>query len=229
MKRKKAVSTAASALGLIVLAIIVGRDYAGTRAFGRYSEARIRIGNSQNGLPELERRLLKAVHAWPRRVFFEELANLYFNAALAKIQSGAEDDQKLFLDKARDILLEEIRRYPAAADGYGNLGRVFMIYSYPHLTFAAQGREYLKKALILKPVDEYLNTNILAVMLDQWGILYPAERIDVRSRLRNILDHNEAFIYKILVLWKKNHASVDDLKKILSAAAELWPRLQKYF
>ncbi len=229
MIRKKAVTTAASALGLIVLAVIVGRDYAGSIAFRRYGEARSRVQSVQSGLPELERYLLKAVHTWPRRLFFEELANLYFGASLAEIQSGTEDKRKLLLDKARDVLLEEVRRYPAAADGYSNLGRVYMIYNYPYLPYVAKGREYLKKALILQPADEYLNTNILAVMLSQWEILEPSEREYVWSRLRNILDHNEAFIPKILNLWKKNNASIDDLKKILSADAELWPRLQKFF
>ena len=66
-------------------------------------------------------------------------------------------------------------------------------------------------------------------MFNQWNILEPGEREDVRDRLRTILDHNEEFLAKILILWKKNHASVDDLKKILSADAELWPRLKKYF
>jgi len=47
--------------------------------------------------------------------------------------------------------------------------------------------------------------------------------------VRNILDHNESFVGKIREVWKENHASVDDLKKILSADAELWPRLQKFF
>lgn len=226
---KKAVATATYALGLIVLVIIVGRDYAGTRAFGRYREARSRVRSIRSGLPELERHLLKAVHIWPRRVFFEELANLYYDAALAEIRSGTEGKRKMLLDKAGDVLLEEIRRYPAAADGYSNLGRVYMSYNDPYLTHAAKGRAYLKEALILQPADEYLNTNILTVMLSQWEILDPAERIDVRSRLRDILDHNEAFIYEILDLWKKNHASVDDLKKILSADAELWTHLKKFF
>ena len=183
----------------------------------------------QSGLPELERYLLKAVHTWPRRLFFEELGNLYFDGALAEIQSGTEDKRESLLDKARDVLLEEVRRYPAAADGYFNLGRVYMTYNYPHLTYAAKGREYLKKALVLQPADEYLNTNILAVMLSQWQILDQTEREDVRSRLRNILDYNEAFILKILNIWKKNHASIDDLIKILSSDAELWLRLQKFF
>ena len=66
-------------------------------------------------------------------------------------------------------------------------------------------------------------------MLSQWEILDPAEKIDIQSRLKIILDNNEVFIFKLLDLWKKNHASVNDLKKILSANMELWPRLQKYF
>lgn len=214
---------------MIVLAVIVGRDYAGSIAFRRYGEARSRVRSIQSGLPELERYLLKAVHTWPRRLFFEELGNLYFDGALAEIQSGTEDKRESLLDKARDVLLEEVRRYPAAADGYFNLGRVYMTYNYPHLTYAAKGREYLKKALVLQPADEYLNTNILAVMLSQWQILDQTEREDVRSRLRNILDYNEAFILKILNIWKKNHASIDDLIKILSSDAELWLRLQKFF
>jgi len=229
MIRKKTVTTTASALGLIVLAVIVGGDYAGTIAFRGYGKARSRVRSIQSGLPELERRLLKAVHTWPRRLFFEELGNLYFDAALAEIQFGSEDKRESLLDKARDVLLEEVRRYPAAADGYFNLGRVYMTYNYPYLTSAAKGREYLKKALILQPADEYLNTNILAVMLSQWEILDPAERKDVRSRLRKILENNEAFISKILNIWEKNNASIDDLKKILSADAELWPRMQKFF
>ena len=229
MTRNKASFTIGAALGLIALFVTAVRDYAGARAFGRYRDARSSVPSIQSGLPELERQLLKAVHTWPRRLFFEELANLYFDASLAEIQSGTEDKRKSLLDKARDVLLEEVRRYPAAADGYCNLGRVYMISNYPYLTEAAKGRGYLRKALILQPADNYLNTNILAVMLSQWEKLEPFERDDVRARLRNILDHNEAFIAKILILWKRNHASVDDLKKILSADAELWPRLMKYF
>jgi len=229
MTRNKAILTVGSTLGMIVLAVIVGRDFAGSIAFRHYGEARSRIRIIQSGLPELERYLLKAIHAWPRRLFFEELGNLYFDAALAEIQSGTEDKRESLLDKARDILLEEIRRYPAATDGYFNLGRVYMTYNYPYLTYAAKGREYLKKALILQPADEYSNTNILAVMLSQWEILDPAEREYVWSSLRNILDYNKAFIPKILSIWKKNHASIDGLIRILSADTDLWPRLKEFF
>jgi hypothetical protein len=66
-------------------------------------------------------------------------------------------------------------------------------------------------------------------MLNQWSIPDPPERQDVNGRLKSILDNNSAFVPKIIDLCKSNRGLVENLKTILSADTELWPRLKKFF
>jgi tetratricopeptide (TPR) repeat protein len=218
----------AAGVGLVVLFVFAARDYLGARYYEAYHTARENVRSIQSGLPELEGLLRRAVRFAPRRAYLEALGSLYLDAALAENQSGSEEKRDAFLDKARDVLLWEIAKYPAAAYGYYNLGRVYMLYNYPLLTYATKGREYYRKALSLEPADEFMNVNVLTLMLGQWGRLGAEEKAVVWRRLGDALDHNEGFLRKVRGLWKQSYGNFDRLREIYAENPDLAPRLKKY-
>lgn len=216
------------ALGLVVLLLLAARDYLGVRHYEAYLEARKNVRGIQSGLPELEGHLRRAVRFAPRYDYLEALGSLYLDAALAENQSGSEKKRDAFLDKARDVLVREIAKFPVAAYGYYNLGRVYMLYNYPLLTYATKGREYYRKALALEPADEFMNVNVLTLMLGQWGRLDAEEKAVVWRCLGDALDHNEGFLRKVRGLWKQSYVNLDRLREIYAENPDLAPRLKKY-
>jgi tetratricopeptide (TPR) repeat protein len=216
------------ALGLVSLLLLATRDYLGARHYEAYLEARKNVRSIQSGLPELEGHLRRAVRIAPRRAYLEALGSLYLDAALAENQSGSEEKRDAFLDKARDVLLREIAKYPVAAYGYYNLGRVYMLYNYPLLTYATKGREYYRKALSLEPADEFMNVTVLTLMLGHWGRLGAEEKADVWRRLGDTLDHNEGFLRNVRGLWMQSYGNLARLREIYAENPDLAPRLKKY-
>lgn len=226
-KRGRGTAVAAG-VGLVVLFVFAARDYLGTRFYEDYYTARENVRSIQSGLPELERLLRRAVRFAPRRAYLEALGSLYLEAAMAENQFGSEKKRDALLDEARDVLLREIGKYPAAAYGYYNLGRVYMLYNHPLLTYAARGRDYFRKALALQPADEFMNVNVLTLMLGQWGRLGAEEKAVVWRHLRDALDHNEGFLRKVRGLWKLSYVNLDRLREIYAEDPDLAPRLKKY-
>jgi len=218
------VGAVAGAVGLVVMMVIAVRDYLGAHHYQAYLDAR----SVQSGLPELEGHLRRAVRFAPRYDYLEALGSLYLDAALAENQFGSEEKRDAFLDKARDVLLREIAKYPAAVYGYYNLGRVYMLYNYPLLTYATKGREYYRKALSLEPADEFINVNVLTLMLGQWGRLGAEEKADVWRRLGETLNHNEGFLRKVRGLWKQSYGNLGRLREIYAENPDLAPQLKKY-
>jgi len=222
------IAAVAAGAGLVVLMAFAARDYIGARYYEAYHTARENVRSIQSGLPELEGLLRQAVRFAPRRAYLEALGSLYLDAALAENRYGSPEKRDALLDKARDVLLREIRKYPAAAYGYYNLGRVFMLYNPPFLTYAARGRDYFRKALALEPADEFMNVNVLTLMLGHWGRLGAEEKADVWRRLGDTLDHNEEFLRKVRGLWKQSYGNLDRLREIYAENPDLAPRLNKY-
>jgi len=218
------VGAVAGAVGLVVMMVIAVRDYLGAHHYQAYLDAR----SVQSGLPELEGHLRRAVRFAPRYDYLEALGSLYLEAAMAENRFGSEKNRDAFLDKARDALVREIAKFPVAAYGYYNLGRVYMLYNYPLLTYAAKGREYYRKAFLLEPADEFMNVNVLTLMLGQWGRLGAEEKAVVWRRLGDALDHNEGFLQKVRGLWKQSYVNIDRLREIYAENPDLAPRLKKY-
>lgn len=218
----------AAGIGLVILFVFAARDYLGAFYYEAYFMARENAGSVQSGLPELEGLLSRAVRFSPRRAYLEALGSLYLEAALAENQSGSPEKRDALLDQARDVLLREIRKYPAAAYGYYNLGRVYMLYNHPLLTYAARGREYFRKALVLQPAERFMNVNALTLILGQWALLDGAEKADAWRRLADILEHNEGFLRAIRDLWKRTHGDLEGLRAVYSENPALSPRLEAF-
>ena len=229
MKNKRIFAVIAIALGLVVLLFLAARDYTGSYYYGKFRQARERAKSVQSELDRLEIYLNKAVHFAPRRAYFEAKGSLYLDMALSENQFGSEEKRDEFLDKAKEVFERQISMYPASAFAYYSLGRTSMLYNFPLLTYAAKGRAYFRKALFLQPSDEFLNINILTVILSQWDLLTTEEKDDLHNRLESVLSRNEAFVNKINNLWKKDYGSLDRLKEILSRYPDLWDRIQRFF
>jgi tetratricopeptide (TPR) repeat protein len=229
-KKEKTLSVGAvaGAVGLVVMMVIAVLDYLGAHHYQAYLDARKNARSVQSGLPELEGHLRRAVRFAPRYDYLEALGSLYLEAAMAENQFGSEKKRDAFLDKARDVLVREIAKFPVAAYGYYNLGRVYMLYNYPLLTYAAKGREYYRRALFLEPADEFMNVNVLTLMLGQWGRLGAEEKAVVWRCLGDALDHNEGFLRKVRGLWKQSYVNIDRLREIYAENPDLAPRLKKY-
>jgi len=182
----------------------------------------------QNGLPELEGLLRRAVRFAPRRAYLEALGSLYLDAALAENQYGSPEKRDALLDEARDVLLREIGKYPAAAFGYYNLGRVYMLYNHPLLIYAAKGRDYFRKGLALQPADEFMNVNVLTLFLGQWALLDGGEKEDAWRRLADVLECNEGFLRGIRDLWKRTYGNLEGLRAVYAENPAFGPRLEAF-
>ena len=222
------IAAVAAGAGLAVLMAFAARDYIGARYYEAYYATRENVRSIQSGLPELEGLLRQAVRFAPRRAYLEALGSLYLDAALAENQYGSPEKRDALLDEARDILLREIGKYPAAAYGYYNLGRVYMLYNHPLLTYAARGRDYFRKALALQPADEFMNVNVLTLFLGQWALLDGGEKEDAWRRLGDTLERNEGFLRKVRGIWKQSYGNLDRLREIYAENPDLAPRLKKY-
>jgi tetratricopeptide (TPR) repeat protein len=221
-------TTAAAGVGLVVLLVFAAREYLGARFYEAYYTTRENVRSIQSGLPELEGLLRRAVRFAPRRAYLEALGSLYLDAALAENQDGSPEKREALLDEARDVLLREIRKYPAAAYGYYNLGRVYMLYNHPLLTYAARGRDYFRKALALQPADEFMNVNVLTLFLGQWALLDGGEREDAWRRLADALERNEGFLRRIRDLWKRTYGNLEGLRAVYADNPNLGPRLEAF-
>ena len=227
-RRARWIAAVAAGAGLVVLVAFAARDYIGARYYEDYFAARGNVRSIQSGLSELEGLLRQAVRFAPRRAHLEALGGLYLDAALAETQYGSPEKRDALLDKARDVLLREIGKYPAAAYGYYNLGRVYLLYNHPLLTYAARGREYFRKALALQPADEFMNVNALTLFLGQWALLDGGEKEDAWRRLAGALERNEGFLRRIRDLWKRTYGNMDGLRAIYAENPTLGPRLETF-
>jgi len=227
-KWRRGAAAVAAGAGLVVLMAFAARDYIGARYYEDYYAARENVRSIQSGLPELERLLRRAVRFAPRRAYLEALGSLYLDAALAENQYGSPEKRDALLDKARDVLLREIGNYPAAAYGYYNLGRVYMLYNHPLLTYAARGRDYFRKALALQPADDFMNVNVLTLFLGQWALLDGGEKEDAWRRLADALERNEGFLRGIRDLWKRTNGNLEGLRAVYAENPALGPRLEAF-
>jgi hypothetical protein len=227
-RRKRWIGAVAAGAGLAAIMAFAARDYIGARYYEDYYAARENVRSIQSGLPELEGLLRGAVRFAPRRAYIEALGSLYLDAALAENQYGSPEKRDALLDKARDVLLTEVGKYPAAAYGYYNLGRVYMLYNHPLLTYAATGRDYFRKALALQPADEFMNVNAIALFLGQWALLDGGEKEDAWRRLAGAIEHNEGFLRRIRELWKQTYGSLEGLRAVYAENPALGPRLEAF-
>jgi len=152
--------------------------------------------------------LRRAVWFAPRRAYLEALgASARRGLGREPVREPGEARRAPRQGAGRSA--EGDREYPAAAFGYYNLGRVYMLYNYPLLTYAARGRDYFRKALVLQPADEFINVNVLTLFLGQWALLEGEEKEDAWRRLADALERNEGFLRGIRDLWKQTYGNLE--------------------
>jgi hypothetical protein len=225
-RRRSRAAVLALSAGLFVVALFV---FLRAHSYSAYQEARAEAKSIESAFPLMDRDLRSAARFPGHPMALGELGRIYLERAFAEIQFGSGEKREEYLDKARDAFVGQIRANPLDANAFYRMGIVYTLYNYPLRTYADRGWPYIIRALELSPSDEFLNANGLYIFLAQWDALSQKERGFVWARLKEIVNLNPFFISKIANLWKANQLPLDDLKKILSADAELWPRLQKYF
>lgn len=197
------------------------------QSFSRYREARAEAKSLESALPSLEKNLQAAARFPGRAGAWGELGRVYLELALAEDQFGSASGREAYLDKARDALAEQIRRYPLDAMALYRAGMVYTLYSRPLMIYAERGWPFFIRALELSPSDEFININGLFILLSQWERLPGKEREFVRIRLRQIADRNLPFISGIGALWSKSFGSRDGLLGILAQDHGYWFQMGK--
>lgn len=213
---------------IVLLYVLATTEYLGYHYFAKYEDARAQSRSIESNFLELEKNLKKAVHFYHNPDFYGELGRLYLDRALAENAFGSGEKRDSYLDQALAAYTEQIRKNAVDSYAYYDLGRVYMLYNFPLLTYAEKGRQYFKKALELDPGDDFLNIDILYVYLTQWSSLRTEENEFLAGRLQDVLKYNPDFIPRIRDLWKENFGGIDRLKEILTGSP-LWVQLQKYF
>ena len=212
--------------GLFVLA---ARAYLGYRNFYSYAAGREKATNLEGSFGALEPKLKRAGSFSHNPLFYQEMGRLYLEMALAENKFGTPEKRDEYLDRARDSLEGLIRRNPLEAFGYYELGKVYMLYNYPLLTYAAKGRAYLRKALEMRLVDEDLNVNVIYAYLAQWDRLSAAEKDFVYAAVGRNLETDPNFFPRVLALWTSEFKDSAKLKAVFSENSDLWPELVRFF
>jgi hypothetical protein len=195
--------------------------------FSAYEDARAEAKSIESAFPGLESDLRAAARFPGHPAALGELGRIYMERALAENQFGSAEKREEYLDRARDVLKDQIRKNPLDANSFYRLGIVYTLYNYPLMTYAEKGWDYFIRALELAPSDEFLNVNGLYIFLTQWDGLDRKTQEFVRGRLREVADFNPAFILKIGDLWSKNFGNRDSLREILARDEKLWLRIKR--
>jgi hypothetical protein len=200
-----------------VMLVLAAAHYLGYHSFYEYKKARAAAESLERSFPELERNLKRAVAFSKNPGFLKELGRLYLEMALAENEFGTAAGRDAFCDLARESLEKSIRANPVDGSGYFEMGKVYLLYNFPLLTYAEKGRLYLRRALEFKPADEFLSLNILYIFLTQWDLLAEEEKEFVGGRLKERTATNEKFMDRLRQRWKENFGTAAGLESIVSA------------
>jgi len=196
---------------LLVLLILGARSYLGFHYLYKYKGLRSQARSIEESFNQLETNLKKAIGFYENPLFYKEISRLYFEMALAENQFGTEERRELFLDKARDSLISRIKINPIDAFAHYDMGKVFLLYNFPLLTYMDKGKLYFRRALELKPADEFLNVNIVFIYMTQWESLEEEEVIYIKERIQIAKKASENFSPMLRKRWREN---VGDEKKL---------------
>ena len=211
------------------LLFVATRQYIGFHHYNAYKNIRSEARSIQSAFPELETALSKAVRAYKNPLFFKELGRLYLDRAQAEDKFGDPALRDVFLDKAAAAIAENIRRNPLDSWAYYDMGKIWMLYNAPLLTYADKARAYLRSALELNPSHDFLNLNVLYLFLIQWNSLTENEKAFVFSRIGRKLDEKLEFIGLLKRQWIENTGNEEGLKSILSSYSPIWRRIAGEF
>jgi tetratricopeptide (TPR) repeat protein len=204
----------AAILGLILF-VPAFQDFRGFHYLGEYSRARSEARSVESTFPALEALLEKAVNASPRSDFRIELARLYTEMARVANDSGRDEDREAFCDRAVSAYERAIAANPAHAFSYYETGIVYLLSNYPLMTYADRAKVYFRKALELKPADDFLNLNVIFLYFTWWPTLEDAEKSYAAWLYRQAVARDPAFPAKLETRWKQSFKTADRLAAIL--------------
>ncbi len=204
-----------------VILVLSIKEYLGFHYFYQYKSQRQVARSIQEAFPLLEARLKKASKFSRQPIFFQELGRLYLEMAMAENEFGSPARRDEFLLKAEESLKKQIKQNPVDARAFYNLGKVYLLYNFPLLTYADQGRRCLRRALELKPADEFLNVNIIFMYLAQWELLTDEDRQFLAHQLKYIEERSSDFRQRLRRRWLDNFPSIDLLEEHLRMLASL--------
>jgi O-antigen ligase len=201
------------ALGLFVAAF---HDFRGFHYLGQYRRARNEARSVESAFPTLEALLEKAVNASPLSEFRIELARLYTEMARVANDSGRDEEREAFCDRAASAYERAIAANPVHAMTYYETGLVYLLSNYPLMTYADRGKIYFRKALELKPADDFLNLNVIFLYFSWWQTLEDAEKAYAAGLYRQAVARDPAFAAKLEARWKQSFKTADRLAAILA-------------
>ena len=211
------------------LLIIAIRQYSGYHQFSRYKILKSEAKSIESAFPALESALLKAIVHYKNPDFYKELGRLYLDRAIAENKYGDADKRDAYLEKAMTELAESIRRNPADSWAYFDLGKIYMLYNYPLMTYAEKARRIFQEALQINPANELLNRDVVYFHLIQWDQLNEAEKQFVWDRLDRNMKMDDGFLGRLRNQWIENAKTEEGLKAILMSNPSLWERIKGSF
>ncbi len=201
------------ALGLFAAAF---HDFRGFQYLGQYSRARSEARSVESAFPALEALLEKAVNASPLSEFRIELARLYTEMARVANDSGREEEREVFCDRAASAYERAIAANPVHAFTYYETGLVYLLSNYPLMTYADRAKTYFRKAIELKPADDFLNLNVIFLYFNWWQTLEDTEKSYAAGLCRQAVARDPGFGAKLEARWKQSFKTADRLAAILA-------------
>lgn len=213
----------------VVLLIVAAREWRGYHNYFKYKTERTQVKSIESGFVGLEERLKRATLLSNNPFFEEKLARLYLERAFGEIQFGSAEKREAYLDLMWESLIRLIQKNPVDAYAFFEMGKCYLLYNFPLVTYFDKADLYFRKALELKPSDEFLNVNILYIYLTQWDLLDDEGKGFVFERIEEMSEKSSSFVSRLRRLWRKEAGTPDRLKKMLSQNQELWRNISKYF
>lgn len=213
----------------VVLLIVAAREWRGYFNYFKYKTERTRVKSIESGFAGLEERLKRATLLSNNPFFEEKLARLYLERAFGEIQFGSAESRENYLDQMWESLVRLIQKNPVDALAYYEMGKCYLLYNFPLVTYFDKADLYFRKALELKPSDAFLNVNILYIYLTQWDLMDDDGKGFVFERIGEMSKKSSLFVSRLRGLWRKEAGSPERLTEMLSQNQELWENISKYF
>lgn len=213
----------------VVLMIVAFREWRGYFNYFRYRSERIQVKSIESGFIGLEEKLKRATVLSNNPLFEKRLARLYLERAFGEIQFGSAESREDYLDLMWESLVRLIQKNPVDAFAYYEMGKCYLLYNFPLVTYFDKAKLYFQKALELKPSDAFLNSNILYIYLTQWDLLDDEGKGFVFKRIGEMSKKSSRFVSRLRSLWRKEAGSPERLKEMLSQNQESWKNISKYF
>ena len=213
----------------VVLMIVAAREWRGYHNYFRYKSERTQVKSIESGFIGLEERLKRATVLSNNPLFEKRLARLYLERAFGEIQFGSAENREDYLDLMRESLVRLIQKNPVDALAYYEMGKCYLLYNFPLVTYFDKANLYFRKALELEPSDAFLNVNILYIYLTQWDLLDDEGKGFVFEKIGEMAKKSSSFVSRLRSLWNKEAGNPERLKEMLLQNQELWKNISKYF